>query len=550
MEVDWVLAGVAALPVLLVGTLMVGFSWPAIKAMPMGLAAAAIAALLIWDMPWRWFLAAAFAGFINTVDILTIVFGALLILQLLKRSGAIGRIAASMAGISRDRRVQVIVIAWLMVSFLEGAAGFGTPAAIGAPLLAGLGFPPLIAVVSALIGDSAAVTFGAVGLPIWGGFEPIRDLAAMPGAGEFESFLKDIGAFAGGLHFLTGTFIPLAMTAIMTRIAEGSFRKGLDVWPLSLLAGVLFTLPQALVAALIGYELPSLLGALVALPIFVFAVSRKFLVPKETWDFPPRSRWPEHWEGEIKAGAGPGDKDISAWKAWMPYAIIGLILLVTRVELFRLSPALQAFRLGWTDILGTGISREIAPLYNPGVMPFLLVALLVPRLYGFGWNDTLSAVGDTLKRMGPAAIALFSTLGMVYTMMHSGDAAGRNSMLLVMAGAAAETVGRGWYVAAPVVGLLGTFISGSNTVSGIMFGAFQLNTADQVGLPRVPILALQVVGGAAGNMICIHNVVAVLTTVGLLGREGPVVRTILPVALSYALLTGVLAWFFAPFLGF
>jgi len=144
--------------------------------------------------------------------------------------------------------------------------------------------------------------------------------------------------------------------------------------------------------------------------------------------------------------------------------------------------------------------------------------------------------------IGPAAIALFFALAMVYVMIHSGSASPRDSMLLVMAEAAADTVGGIWYLAAPLVGALGSFISGSNTVSNIMFGVFQLDTAEQIGLPAAPVLALQAVGGAAGNMIAVHNIVAVLTTVGLLGKEGIVIRKNLPVALAYALVTGLAGW--------
>jgi lactate permease len=545
---NWFLVIVATLPILIVGVLMVIFSWPAKKAMPIGWGAAAVIAFWGWDMPLRWLGAATLGGFINAIDILIIVFGALLILQLLRESGAIESIAASMTSISRDRRVQVIVIAWLMVSFLEAAAGFGTPAAVGAPLLVGLGFPPLIAVVATLIGDSTAVTFGAVGVPIWGGFEPLRNLVSLPEGITFTAFLRDIGAFAGVLHFIIGTFVPLAMVMVMTRIAEGSFRKGLEIWPLAIFAGAVFTFPQLLVATLVSYELPALLGSLIALPVFIFAVSRGFLVPKDNWDFPARSRWPEDWEGKIKAGTGVEVKQMSAWKAWLPYLIIGAILLVTRLELFQLAPILQSLRLTWNNILGTSISRGIAPLYNPGIIPFLLVAVFVPLIYDLKWHRALNVVGSTLKMIGPAAVALFFALGMVFIMMNSGEPVMRDSMLIVMAKGSADLVGGVWYLAAPVVGLLGTFISGSNTVSDIMFGAFQLNTANQVGLPIVPILALQAVGGAAGNMICIHNVVAVLTTVGLLGREGSVVRKNLPVALLYALVAGAIAWVIAPLL--
>jgi len=546
--VNPVLAIVAALPIVVVGVLMTVFSWPAKKAMPVGWVSAAVIAAVGWNMPVRWLAAATLGGLINALDILIIVFGALLILQLLRRSGAVASIARSMTAVSRDRRVQVIIVAWLMVSFFEGAAGFGTPAAIGAPLLVGLGFPPLIAVVATLIGDSTAVTFGAVGLPIWGGFEPVRDMVNLNGMAGFTEFLRSIGALSGILHLAVGVFIPLAMVSIMTRIAEGSFRRGLEIWPLALFAGAVFTVPQMLIAVFVSFELPALLGSLVALPVFVFAVSRGFLAPKRQWDFPSREQWPDQWEGEIKAGTGKetAERGMSTRRAWLPYIIIGAILLITRLEFLGLAPLLQSVRVSWDNILGTDISQGIEPLYNPGIVPFLLVAAIVPLVHGLRVRAVSGVVKSAFRMVAPAAVALAFTLGMVFIMMNSGEAADRDSMLIVMARAAAGLAGNVWYLVAPLVGALGSFISGSNTVSNIMFGAFQLSTAREVGLAPSSILALQAVGGAAGNMLSIHNVVAVLTTVGLLGREGPVIRMNLPVALLYALAAGALAWLIAP----
>jgi len=158
---DAMLILLAAFPILLVGVLMVGLSWPSRVAMPAGYVAAALIALLAWDMPVRWLVAATIGSAITAVDILLIVFGALLILQMLRASGGLEGINRSMAGVSRDRRIQLLVIAWLMGGFLEGAAGFGTPAAVGAPLLVGMGFPPLVAAITTLMADSTSVTFGA-----------------------------------------------------------------------------------------------------------------------------------------------------------------------------------------------------------------------------------------------------------------------------------------------------------------------------------------------------------------------------------------------------
>ena len=548
---DWIPALLATLPIVVIGILMVGFMWPASSAMGLGWLTAVGISMWKWDMPLSWLTAATIAGLINAVDILLIVFGALLILRLMKKSGGIDGVSRSLANVSEDRRVQLIIIAWFMGSFLEGAAGFGTPAAVAAPLLVGLGFPPLIAVVTALVADSTAVTFGAVGVPIWGGFEPVKELVTLKEGMNFDDFLQLIGAYASVLHCLVGTFIPLVVIGLMSRMTTGSLKRAREVWPLALFAGLVFTLPQMTVAVLVGPELPALLGSLVALPLFLYAVSKGFLCPDQPWDFPPRDTWPSHWEGTMGAGSGEvgRKRNMSSWKAWLPYVLIGVVLLFGRVEVFHVKSLLLSWKIGWDNILGTSISRSIAPLYNPGIMPFLFIAAVIPFLHRVRKKEVTAAIKETFVIIGPAAASLGFTLGMVYIMMNSGAPQKVDSMLIVMADAAAKAAGRLWYLAAPLVGALGSFISGSNTVSDIMFGAFQLSTAREVGLSEHVVLALQAVGGAAGNMICIHNVVAVLTTVGMVGKEGLVVRKNLPIAVLYGLSAGALSWVGSILLG-
>ncbi len=537
------LAVIATIPIALVAVLMVVLAWPAARAMPIGWLAAGIIAFLAWDMPLTWIAASSLEGLINAIDILLIVLGAILILQLMRRGGGMSVISDSMTRVSVDRRVQIILIAWLMGSFLEGAAGFGTPAAVAAPLLVGLGFPALIAVMVALLADTTSVTFGAVGVPIWGGFAPLEAVVDLDPQVTFRDYLLDISAYSGVLHFAVGTFVPLTIVVLTTKVTSGSFRKGLEIWPLAIFGGLVFTIPQAIVAIFVGPELPSLLGALIALPIFIVAVSRGFLVPREPWDLPARQDWPEEWRGGVEPGAGKeAPPHLSTWRAWFPYILVGLALLITRVPGLALAEVLQTWTVGWTQILGTDLGYEIEPLYNPGIVPFLLIALLIPFMHRMDRKSVGRAWKDAFRMIRPAAVALFFTLAMVYVMMNSGEAADIDSMLIVMAVAAANLAGAVWYLFAPMVGILGTFISGSNTVSNIMFGVFQLSTANQAGLHEVPVLSLQAVGGAAGNPICIHNVVAVLATVGLIGKEGIVIRRNLPVVLLYGLLAGLTAW--------
>ncbi|MCY6485817.1 L-lactate permease [Clostridium aestuarii] len=533
------LALIALIPILIVGILMLGFNLPSTKAMPVGFVLAGGIAAIFWKMPVKWLAAATISGAINTIDILFIVYGALLILAIMKKSGGIDGIAQSMATVSTDRRVQVIVIGFLMEAFFEGAAGFGTPAAVAAPLLVGLGFPPLVAAMVALIGNSAPVSFGAVGTPIIGGFANLEAMIKASGyTGEMYAFLTSIGGFAAILHLIVGSFIPLVMVCTMTLIVDKSIKKGLEVLPLALFGGLIFTIPQLVLASVVGPELPALLGALIAIPIFIVAIKKGLFVPKTNWDF----KRAEDGQNEVAVDSNKNDKPImSAGKAWAPYILIGILLLLGRLKWIGITPILKSWDITWSNILGTSISRGIKPLYNPGVIPFMLVALIIPFMHGLDRKEASKAWKETVGQIKSAAIALFFALGMTYILMNSGAATGTDSMLIVMAKTAAGLAGSGWYLIAPVVGTLGSFISGSATVSDIMFGGLQLSAAKEIGLPITPILALQSIGAAAGNMICVHNVVAVLTTVGLVGKEGEVLRNNIKIAVAYGILTGIFA---------
>jgi lactate permease len=547
------LALIAFLPILAVGFLMVSKGWPSKKAMPVGYLLSLLIAGIFWRMPVRWMLSSTICGLINAIEIILIIYGALLIMGILRKSGGITGISNSISGVSTDRRVQLILIGFLMGAFFEGAAGFGTPAAVVAPLLVGLGFPPLVAATVSLIGNSAPVTFGAVGTPIIGGFSNLTDHLLASGATiELGVFLGKVGGFAALLHFLVGSFIPLAMVCFMTLIVNKSIRKGLAVWKLALFGGLVFTVPEVLIANIVGPELPSLLGSLIGIPLFIAVIKKGIFVPEGNWDFKPREQWDESWVGSIQAGgmtAGGVDStgnqptvitnSLGSARAWAPYIIIGLLLLISRLKWFPLQGFLNSWELGWMNILGTSLSRGIKPLYNPGILPFMLVALFIPTMQGMSRKEAIKIWGDTLKQIGPTSIALFFALGLTYIMMNSGDPGGADSMLIVIAKTIAAAVGRGWYIFAPIIGILGAFISGSNTVSNIMFGALQFDAAFQAGLPVIPILALQAVGGAAGSMICVHSVVAALTTVGLAGKEGKVIRNNLIICLVYGILAGI-----------
>ena len=229
-----ILALLAVMPILLAAILLVGLRWPARYAMPVVYITAIAIAYLAWQMPALHIVASTIQGLFITFDILFIVFGAVLLLNVLRYSGAVSVIRGAFMSMSTDRRVQVVIIAWLFGSFIEGASGFGTPAAIIAPLLVALGFPAMAAVMIGLMIQSTPVTFGAVGTPILigltGGLDNPELTAQLAGVGwSFEAYRRLIVAYAAILHAIAGTLIPLLMVTMLTRFF-GRNRSWTEGW--------------------------------------------------------------------------------------------------------------------------------------------------------------------------------------------------------------------------------------------------------------------------------------------------------------------------------
>jgi lactate permease len=288
----------AVLPIVFAGILLVGLRISAKKAMPLVYIATVAVAFVVWEVSFNRVLASTIEGMLITVSVLWIIFGAILLLNTLKHSGAIIVIREGFNNISPDRRVQVIIVAWLFGSFIEGASGFGTPAAIAAPLLVAIGFPAMAAVMVGMMIQSTPVSFGAVGTPILIGVNKGLDSAGIAyfrsTGSSWDVYLQIITSEVAITHAIVGTFIPLFMIVMLTRFfgENKSWSEGLSILPFAIFGGIAFTIPYALTGVFLGAEFPSLIGALVGLPIVIFAAKKGFLIPKKTWDFAPREKWP------------------------------------------------------------------------------------------------------------------------------------------------------------------------------------------------------------------------------------------------------------------
>jgi lactate permease len=333
------------------------------------------------------------------------------------------------------------------------------------------------------------------------------------------------------------------MVAMMTRFfgKNRSWREGLAIFPFALFGGLAFTIPYLLTGIFLGPEFPSMLGGLIGMAIVTTAARSGFLTPSDTWDFEQPERWPTEWMGtlEMKLDKLTG-KQMTTTRAWVPYLLVAVLLVVTRLPDLGLAGILRAFKMGSSDILGTGISGATTPLYLPGTI-LIFVVVLTYFLHRMNWPEMKAAVGESTRVILGAGFVLIFAVPMVRVYINSGtNELGIASMPIAMAEWVAVHVGKVWPLFAPTIGALGAFIAGSNTVSNLMFSLFQQGVADRLMISGAMVVALQGVGAAAGNMIAIHNVVAASATVGLLGQEGATLRrTALP-TLYYVTAVGLL----------
>ena len=542
------LAFLAFLPILLSGILLVGFRISAKIIMPIIYVITFIIAYYFWGMTFNRILASTLQGLIITISILWIIFGALMLLNTLKYSGAIKTIRQNFSNISNDRRVQVILIAWLLGCFIEGASGFGTPAAIAAPLMVAIGFPTLAAVIFGMMIQSTPVSFGAVGTPlivgVQGGLDKTgitKNLVEM--GSSWESFFNIIVAEVAIIHAICGTLMPLLLVIIMTRFfgTNKSWTEGLSIFKFCIFAALSFTIPYLLAGIFIGPEFPSIIGGLIGLTIVTIAANKKFLLPKDTWEFPIISEWPDNWKGSLNVQEKvKNEKKISSVNAWSPYIFLAILLLLSRIN-NNLKELLLSITLEFKNILNeTGINASFSGLYLPGGI-LLFVCFITFVMHKMNLDKISSSIKDSSKSLFSAGFVLIFTIPLVRVMINSGvNSYDIVSMPIAMAEGIANFFGGIYPLFAPTIGAIGAFIAGSNTVSNLMLSQFQFETAKILGLSGALMVALQSVGAAAGNMIAIHNVVAASATVGLINREGDVIRiTIIPL-LYYLFLSGTI----------
>ncbi len=524
---------------MLVLVLMVVFNRTAMTAMTIGWIVVCILAYFVWGMPPNWVAAASIRGVLVATNILIIILGAIALYYSMRESGALRRISNAIINLNPDRRVQVS-LAWFIAAFVEGIAGFGTPGALVGPLLVSIGFPAKIAVPLVLILNSTPVSFGVIGIPTVAGIGYTLDIpsvnAALSTAGiDYWHWINHmVTTSVASIHGLIGIFVPVLAVTFVVKWSGGKLRDIIEAVPSALLGGLLFVVPFFLIAYFTGPELASVLGALIGMAIYTL------LLKKGLFNFKKRYTFPDEMSTDI---AEPEKPPVSygMFRACLPYILISLILILTKVipqvNTFCASNGILAF----DNILGSSASFAFKFMQNPGIY-LIIIVLLSHLIFKMSRVQIKATWKNTIKSLAPAAVALWFAVALSQIMILSGNNPSQmDSMVSIIANAAAGA-GQIYPVISPFVGILGAYMAGSNTVSNIMMVGFQYETAALLNIPRTIIVALQDIGGAVGNMICVHNVVAVCATVGIIGQEGSVIRRNLLPCLIYGLVAGIIGF--------
>jgi len=456
-----------------------------------------VLAAFYWQVYPTYIFGSVFKGFFVALDILFIIFGAIFFLEIMRETKIIENISYHLESISKDLRVQVIFLAWFFENFLEGTAGFGTPSTVVAPLLVGLGIPPINSVIIALLGNSASVVFGAAGTPIKVGFGAL--------AGQSVPF------YAAIINSV-GVLVPVFMLWFLTKDKVNRKKEFIEMLPFAIWAGIAFAVPSIL-TVFIGQEFPSILGAVAGLVLVLATTRLGIFIPKtekELVDIPRPAK-------------------MALGKVLFPYLLLIVFLIVGK------------FAIGNSGIQIPIMIKHTFAYFNPG-FAFIIAGILTILIFKKDFNFLGSSAKLALKRSFEPFLVIVFMSGIAQLMVNSvHNFSTLPSMIDFLAVNVKNILLPLW---TPVISAFGSFLTGSATVSNLMFGNFLAATAKDLGFNVDKILALAVAGAAAGNMIALADIIAAEAVTGIKNEERKVLKGVIIPCLIYVVLIGVFGLLF------
>ena len=520
---------VAAIPVVVLLGALAFFHVKAHIAALLGLGLALAIAIVGYGMPASMAGATALYGAaFGLLPIGWIILHAIFIYDITVKTGKFEVVKNSIANLAADRRIQTLLIAFSFGAFIEGAAGFGTPVAISAAMLIGLGFRPLAAAGLALIGNTAPVAYGALGTPI-------ITLAKVTGLSEMS-----LSAMAGRQLPFFSLIVPFWLIWAMA-----GFRGMIAVWPACLVAGVTFAIPQFLMSNFHGPSLVDIVAA--ASSILCMVVLLKFWQPKETWKF-------EHEETTAQKGfVKPTPAE--AFMGWMPWIVLSICVFVWGLVPVKtwlngiFNPTFAVPYLHNLVMKAPPVAKELTPeaaKYSLNLLSATGTGLLLAGVISGLWlglkpGERVKTYFKTIHRIRYSLLTIAAMLALGYTTRYSGS---DSTMGLAFAST-------GWLFPffSPLLGWLGVALTGSDTSSNVLFGNLQVVSAQQIGMNPILAAASNSSGGVMGKMIDAQSIVVASVATGQDGKEGEILRYVFWHSLALACLVGLLVFAQAHWLG-
>lgn len=494
----------AVIPIIVLISLILAFRQSVIVSALVALASV-VAIVLARGVDVMTIVAAMTRGVFVASEIMLIVFGAIVMLYVVRSMGLLAHVKKLFMDLSVDYRVHVLLVSFGVIYFIEGAAGFGTPAIIAVPLFMALGFKPVWSVALALIADSIPVSFGAVGLPvIFGVGSIIEPISADP-----QSVTTQVSLIITIVNILLTALLSLVLVATAVRQRGGSIRHFTEFIPFAIYSSLAVSVPAFAAAFFIGPELPSVIGGLVGMLVIGLMAHKRIGLPKDSHDAA------ESPAEEVAEERDIVRQDTALMKALSPYALLVVLLVVTRLPYIPLGDWLKSLTIGTSTLFGSAISYSIAPLYSAATILLVcaLFALVIFRRH-INVRRTLQSAARTIRR---PFVALISVLMFVQVFIYSATA-DVESLPLTIAEVLSDASAGFWPFVAPFVGALGAFVAGSATVSNLIFSGLQHDIALSAHFNVAQMLSLQAMGASIGNIIALHNVVAAVTIAGLSER--------------------------------
>ena len=485
--------------------------WAAIVATSLAVGVACIA----YGMPMQYAgLSVVYGALFGLFPVSWIVITALFIYNMSVKTGQFEVVKNSLATISDDRRMQALLIAFSFGAFIEGAAGFGTPVAITAAMLAGLGFNPLYAASLCLLANTAPVAFGAIGIPIVVG--------ANASGVDLMGFSQMVGRT---LPFLS-VFVPLYLVILMA-----GWKKGIEVWPACMVSGGSFALVQFLSANYIGPLLPDILSSISSMICTVIFL--RYWHPKESWRFPeePKS------EGREKLMYSGGQ----VFRSWAPFLLLSVFVAAWGIN--NVQTAMNQIFLvklpieGLDKMVIDDVGKSKAAVYTFNGLSAAGTAILLAWFFcipvmGASIRTALDVAGNTLKQLRWPIVTIATILGFAYIMNYSG-------MAITLGHAFAST---GWFFPffAAFLGWLGVFMTGSDTSTNALFGKLQAVTAHQLGINPLVTVNANTCGGVTGKMISPQSISVATAATNMVGKEYEIFRFTLKHSLILCTVVGII----------